>query len=168
LRKQRTNESAEGGGDSERLDCSYNDDYDQEKQEWAEKRSEKQRAMLAKLRNANSTAAEETSLADTQADEEPEPDAEKKPRRRSAAGLSKAFGMSSTNFSLVDEDDKKKGESFRRRNTSEKAKPEPRRTGPGRSKSSEGPVQATGAAGRARATDTDRRRRGTMLDRIGA
>lgn len=178
LRRQRTNESGSGGGDdvSERfggMDLSYNDDYDQEKQEWAEKRSEKQRAMLAKLRNANAKheepppAAEEAPVADIlQAEEEPAPDGSGKSGRKTRAGLSKAFGMSSSNFALVDEDDKK-SPSFR--STASK-KPEARKPGlPGRAKSTEGSVQGAGAVGaRARATDTDRRRRGTMLDRIGA
>jgi hypothetical protein len=155
------------------MDHSQQDDtyYSSEKQEWAEQRADKQRAMLERLRKSK----EEEQVAGSGGEEDepeeetepaPEPEATKtptaRPRRRASLGI---LGMSTTSFSIVDDDgtkERKKEEKARQK----AEKVEKKR--PGRSKSTDGGIPVPPVPSRARATDRDRRRPGTMLDRIGA
>jgi len=149
-----------GGADADSyggsLDDSQEEDY--EKQEWQEKRANKQKAMMERLRQAKEEPEPEPEPEEEE--EEPEPEVERKPRPRRRASLG-ILGMSTTNFASVEEMEEKKG---RKKEEKEKDRRKPL----GRTKSSDGgPVPSAAAAGRARATDRDRRRPGTMLDRIG-
>ena len=166
----------------------YDDDEDeptmesQKAQEWQENRANKQRAMLERLKKREEEPEpeeeeeeEEESLeGDLAAEEEPdeeEKEKERKSRRRASLGITKAFGMSSSNFAGLDKEvEKEKKKEEKRLRKEEKEREKAARKLPGRSKSTDGGIVVPpgGGGGRARATDRDRRRPGTMLDRIGA
>lgn len=158
-----------GFTDSEGMDNSQEDD---ERQEWQEKRANKQKDMLERLRKSKEPEQPEV-VPEPEEEEEPEPLPEPavKPRARRRASLG-ILGMSSTNFAMVENDDTKesrKEEKARKKEEKEKAKASKKT--PSRTKSVDGgitaAVAAAGGGQRARAADRDRRRPGTMLDRIG-
>ena len=158
-----------GFTDSEGMDNSQ----EEERQEWQEKRANKQKDMLERLRKSKEAEEQPEVVPEPEEEEEPEPIPEPavKPRARRRASLG-ILGMSSTNFAMVENDDAKesrKEEKARKKEEKEKAKAIKKT--PSRTKSADGgitaAVAAAGGGQRARAADRDRRRPGTMLDRIG-
>lgn len=146
--------------------------HDGERQEWQEKRANKQKDMLERLRKSKEPEQPEQMPEPEEEDEpEPVPEPAVKPRARRRASLG-ILGMSSSNFAMVDNEDpreSRKEEKARKKEEKEKVKASKKT--PSRTKSVDGgitaAVAAAGGGQRARAADRDRRRPGTMLDRIG-
>ena len=168
-------DSFRGGGsigsgftEPEGMDSSQDD----QRQEWQEKRANKQKDMLERLRKSKEPEQPEVEPEPEEEEEhEPVPEPAVKPRARRRASLG-ILGMSSSNFAMVDNDDpreSRKEEKARKKEEKEKAKASKKT--PSRTKSVDGgitaAVAAAGGGQRARAADRDRRRPGTMLDRIG-